>query len=71
MFLFFATRALSDSGLVSYPRGESFFPFLSIGVTIQERRRTRRSLELERDKKKRKIDGHVCKAVEKPVGKKN
>jgi hypothetical protein len=35
------------------------------------RRTIRRSLELERDKKKRKIDRHVCKAVEKPVGKKN
>jgi hypothetical protein len=35
------------------------------------KRTIRRSLELERDKKKRKIDRHVYKAVEKPVGKKN
>jgi hypothetical protein len=35
------------------------------------RKTIRRSLELERDKKKRKIDRHVFKAVEKPVGKKN
>ncbi len=35
------------------------------------RRTIRRSLELERYKKKRKIDRHVCKAAEKPVGKKN
>ncbi len=35
------------------------------------RRIIRRSLELERDKKKRKIDQHVCKVVEKHVGKKN
>jgi hypothetical protein len=35
------------------------------------RRTIRRSLQLERDKKKRKIDRHVCKVVEKPVGKKN
>ncbi len=35
------------------------------------RRTIWRSLELERDKKKRKIDRHVCKAIEKLVGKKN
>jgi hypothetical protein len=38
-----------------------FFPFLSIGVTIQERRRTvRRSLELERDKKNRSTCAQSC-----------
>jgi hypothetical protein len=35
------------------------------------RRTIKRSLELERDKNKRKIDQHVCKAVEKLVGKKS
>jgi hypothetical protein len=35
------------------------------------RRTIRRSLELERDKKKRKIDQHVCKTIEKLVGMKN